>query len=113
MASSNSIYLPPSEKFRKLEARNTKYRFDPERDIRWDDMDLPGMYFTGETIGGIDPSLFDSISGLSETFNWAMGISTSEYFIALEKHTLLISIFRFFIHPMSSKLFVSKERNSR
>lgn len=71
-----------------MEARNTKYRFDPERDIRWDDMDLPGMYFTGETIGGIDPSLFDSISGLSETFNWAMGISTSEYFIALEKHLI-------------------------
>ncbi|CAD7854169.1 MAG: hypothetical protein [Olavius algarvensis Gamma 1 endosymbiont] len=28
-------------------------------------------------------------------------------------YTLLISIFRFFIQPMSSKLFVSKERNSR
>ncbi|CAD7853177.1 MAG: hypothetical protein, partial [Olavius algarvensis Gamma 1 endosymbiont] len=27
--------------------------------------------------------------------------------------TLLIPIFRFFIQPMSSKLFVSKERNSR
>ncbi|CAD7857428.1 MAG: hypothetical protein [Olavius algarvensis Gamma 1 endosymbiont] len=29
------------------------------------------------------------------------------------EYTLLISIFRFFIQPMSSKLFVSKERNSR
>jgi len=28
-------------------------------------------------------------------------------------YTLLIPIFRFFIQPMSSKLFVSKERNSR
>ncbi|CAD7855132.1 MAG: hypothetical protein, partial [Olavius algarvensis Gamma 1 endosymbiont] len=28
-------------------------------------------------------------------------------------YTLLILIFRFFIQPMSSKLFVSKERNSR
>ncbi|CAD7856022.1 MAG: hypothetical protein [Olavius algarvensis Gamma 1 endosymbiont] len=30
-----------------------------------------------------------------------------------EAYTLLIPIFRFFIQPMSSKLFVSKERNSR
>ena len=30
-----------------------------------------------------------------------------------EYYTLLIPIFRFFIQPMSSKLFVSKERNSR
>ena len=29
------------------------------------------------------------------------------------RYTLLIPIFRFFIQPMSSKLFVSKERNSR
>jgi len=29
------------------------------------------------------------------------------------RYTLLISIFRFFIQPMSSKRFVSKERNSR
>ncbi|CAD7853424.1 MAG: hypothetical protein [Olavius algarvensis Gamma 1 endosymbiont] len=28
-------------------------------------------------------------------------------------YTLLIPIFRFFIQPMSSKRFVSKERNSR
>jgi len=32
---------------------------------------------------------------------------------ANEGYTLLISIFRFFIQPMSSKRFVSKERNSR
>ncbi|CAD7854561.1 MAG: hypothetical protein [Olavius algarvensis Gamma 1 endosymbiont] len=31
----------------------------------------------------------------------------------LNSYTLLIPIFRFFIQPMSSKLFVSKERNSR
>jgi len=30
-----------------------------------------------------------------------------------DDYTLLIPIFRFFIQPMSSKLFVSKERNSR
>ncbi|CAD7840219.1 MAG: hypothetical protein [Olavius algarvensis Gamma 1 endosymbiont] len=30
-----------------------------------------------------------------------------------DNYTLLIPIFRFFIQPMSSKLFVSKERNSR
>ncbi|CAD7853968.1 MAG: hypothetical protein [Olavius algarvensis Gamma 1 endosymbiont] len=31
----------------------------------------------------------------------------------LRAYTLLIPIFRFFIQPMSSKRFVSKERNSR
>jgi len=31
----------------------------------------------------------------------------------VQVYTLLIPIFRFFIQPMSSKLFVSKERNSR
>ncbi|CAD7853978.1 MAG: hypothetical protein [Olavius algarvensis Gamma 1 endosymbiont] len=33
--------------------------------------------------------------------------------LILTCYTLLIPIFRFFIQPMSSKLFVSKERNSR
>nr|VFK19221.1 MAG: hypothetical protein BECKLFY1418C_GA0070996_105512 [Candidatus Kentron sp. LFY] len=38
MTSSESIYLPPSRKFEKLDGRNTSYRFDLERDIRWKDM---------------------------------------------------------------------------
>jgi len=35
-----------------------------------------------------------------------------KYLDFIDIYTLLISIFRFFIQPMSSKLFVSKERNS-
>jgi len=41
------------------------------------------------------------------TYSITSKISTTK------RYTLLISIFRFFIQPMSSKLFVSKERNSR
>ncbi|CAD7853006.1 MAG: hypothetical protein [Olavius algarvensis Gamma 1 endosymbiont] len=35
------------------------------------------------------------------------------FFVFFVDYTLLIPIFRFFIQPMSSKLLVSKERNSR
>ena len=38
---------------------------------------------------------------------------TTRIRIVISVYTLLIPIFRFFIQPMSSKRFVSKERNSR
>nr|VFJ72800.1 MAG: hypothetical protein BECKFW1821C_GA0114237_103734 [Candidatus Kentron sp. FW] len=88
MTLSNTIYLPPSEKFRKLEARNTNYRFDLEQDVRWEEMEAPGVYFTDELVGGIDLSLFDAVEGLGETFNWAMAIGICEEFIALEEHVI-------------------------
>ncbi|CAD7856425.1 MAG: hypothetical protein, partial [Olavius algarvensis Gamma 1 endosymbiont] len=40
-------------------------------------------------------------------------LKTRSTFDSRRFYTLLIPIFRFFIQPMSSKLFVSKERNSR
>nr|VFJ98981.1 MAG: Acyl-CoA synthetase (AMP-forming)/AMP-acid ligase II [Candidatus Kentron sp. H]VFJ99212.1 MAG: Acyl-CoA synthetase (AMP-forming)/AMP-acid ligase II [Candidatus Kentron sp. H]VFK03864.1 MAG: Acyl-CoA synthetase (AMP-forming)/AMP-acid ligase II [Candidatus Kentron sp. H] len=86
----NDIYLPPSEEFEKLETRHTGYRFDLKRDIRWADMDAPGVYFTDEmlTMHGMDISRFDSIDGFDTTLQWAMAIGVCEEFIAVERHFL-------------------------
>ncbi|CAD7855285.1 MAG: hypothetical protein [Olavius algarvensis Gamma 1 endosymbiont] len=43
----------------------------------------------------------------------SVGPLVSHFSLFCLSYTLLISIFRFFIQPMSSKRFVSKERNSR
>nr|VFK16370.1 MAG: hypothetical protein BECKLPF1236A_GA0070988_101445 [Candidatus Kentron sp. LPFa]VFK31682.1 MAG: hypothetical protein BECKLPF1236C_GA0070990_101465 [Candidatus Kentron sp. LPFa] len=97
--SDSSIYLPPSEKFQKLEARNTNYRFDLERDIRWKDIDSPGMYFTDEMLAmyGMDMSLLGSIKGLDATIQWAMAVYICEDFVALEEYVL-----RFFNEEQAS-----------
>ena len=54
--------------------------------------------FNGRIAEVLATTRFDSSEHLTDT---------------IKRYTLLISIFRFFIQPMSSKLFVSKERNSR
>nr|VFK64741.1 MAG: hypothetical protein BECKUNK1418G_GA0071005_10506 [Candidatus Kentron sp. UNK]VFK71218.1 MAG: hypothetical protein BECKUNK1418H_GA0071006_10556 [Candidatus Kentron sp. UNK] len=90
-SSNSSIYLPPSERFEKLEARNTNYCFDLERDVRWEDIDSPGIYFTDEMLAmsGIDTSLFDSIDGLSETFQWAFAVTICEVIGPLEENLII------------------------
>nr|VFK64743.1 MAG: Acyl transferase domain-containing protein [Candidatus Kentron sp. UNK]VFK71219.1 MAG: Acyl transferase domain-containing protein [Candidatus Kentron sp. UNK] len=86
----STLYLPASEKFKKLEARNTNYRFDLERDIRWEDIDSPGIYFTDEMLAmsGIDTSLLDSIDGLGETFQWAFAVAICKTIITLEENLI-------------------------
>ena len=113
-ASNSPIYLSPSKKFEKLEARNTNYRFDLEKDVRWGDIDQPGIYFTDEMLAiyGISPSLLDGIGGpdtnktsLGELIQWALPIAVCEDFLALEVQLLE------FLHEESASGLLPKSRS--
>ena len=63
----------------------------------------------------MDKSFYEELYE-NDVFVKALGrmvLSSAKFESCLRAYTLLIPTFRFFIQPMSSKLFVSKERNSR
>jgi thioester reductase-like protein len=86
----STLYAAPNEYFRKIESRNTHYRFDIERDVAWDRVDEPGVYFTARVLGqgGIDLDAMARVPGLVDEFQWALAVAIAEEFVALELRIL-------------------------
>src|SRR5215831_7312072 len=71
--------------FHRLDARDTKYRFDLDADIPWHRIDEPGAHvprswidetgLRGEALAGDEPR---------RVFDWAFGAATAELFFATE-----------------------------
>ncbi|EDM74616.1 non-ribosomal peptide synthase [Plesiocystis pacifica SIR-1] len=87
---SSALYDAPNDYFRKLEARNTHYRFELEDDVLWGRVDELGIYFTPEVLaqGSIDLEAMAQVDGLVDTFQWALAIAICEEFVALEQRIL-------------------------
>ncbi len=84
------LYDLDTERFQRLEARNTRYRFDLDDDVRWDLTEARGDYFTRETLefSGINVDLLKQDSALWETFQWALAVGICEEFVRLETRIL-------------------------
>lgn len=85
-----SMYRPPTDELNKLEARNTRYRFDLDADVSWDRVHEPGLYFPQSALAqaGVDMQVLDRVPGLLATFQWALAVAICEEFVALEQRIL-------------------------
>lgn len=85
--SSASLYKANTPEFEKLEARDTKYRFDIEADVAWNAADASNQFFSDAllAVGGIDLRAMSGISGASDEFQWALAIALCEEFVVLEQ----------------------------
>jgi len=83
-------YHPPSEYLQKLDNRNTRYRFDIEEDIQWDQIHEPGEYITESFFepGSMDWEQLKTQPEQFELFQWGSAIAICEEFVALEQSIL-------------------------
>lgn len=80
-----SYYRPSTDRVR-LDRRPTRYRFDLERDIPWDQLDRPGIYLPDEILAqlGLDTSRYRSDPEAYDVLQWAVALSTCRTFEVLE-----------------------------
>jgi len=97
------VYSGWSAALDRLERRNTRYRFDLERDICWDQLPVRGGYLgpTWLRSYGVAPAL-SKHAGAHALFQWAMALGICEAFIAVEEGILR------FLDPRRKTLFDSK-----
>ncbi len=104
---SSSVYVDLTAKCAKIDRRSTRYRFDLEKDIRWDQLDAPGDYFSPRWLDriGVDVDMLRRIPAAYELFQWALALATCNAFIDLEQ-TLLQFIMAEQRHLGSSRSLV-------
>jgi acyl-CoA synthetase (AMP-forming)/AMP-acid ligase II/acyl carrier protein len=87
------LYVDLLPRFARLDRRHTRYRYDEERDIRWDAFAAPGVY-AGKgifTAHRLDVDQFAAHPQALETLQWVLATSACDVFVALEEAVLRFS----------------------
>jgi acyl transferase domain-containing protein/acyl-CoA synthetase (AMP-forming)/AMP-acid ligase II/acyl carrier protein len=85
-AAPESRTLPHPPRLDQLDRRPLSYRFDPDADIPWDQLDVPGAHAGPHLLRclGIRVDQFDDDEQTFELVQWAFGAVVAEAFVALE-----------------------------
>lgn len=106
-------YLDLAERCVKLDRRNTRYRFDLERDIPWDRRAEAGAYFDRELLAdlGVDVAGLEASREARAIFDWGFALGTCLEFIELERGIVeFVTAERAFLGPVRSlELLVEEE----
>jgi hypothetical protein len=70
-----------------LDERNTRYQFNLDKDIPWDRVDAPGVYFPESFLSdlGIQVGLMPAGTPTRALFEWAFALATLQLFTAFEE----------------------------
>lgn len=84
------LYRADDPAFAQLDARDTSYRYDLERDIRWDQLGAPGTLAPPSFMRSLGVDV-DAIrdAGAWDLFEWLYGLLICEQFIELEREVLV------------------------
>jgi hypothetical protein len=76
--------------FAKIDARNTKYQIDLDRDVAWNRLAEPGIYFTPVMLAehGVDAAVFDDHHEARDLLQWGLALDKCRAFEDLELNIL-------------------------
>lgn len=85
-----ALYRADDPAFARLDARDPGYRYDLDRDIRWDLLDAPGTLAPSGVLRALGVDV-DGIraAGAWDLFEWIYGLQICHQFVELEREVLV------------------------